>query len=154
MGGFFGESESPKSKQDSKAKASSVPIYLSRPVNSLDATMYANYRNQLKEDTCAYSSCQKSPPRLLTCSRCKCSAYCDVDCQRNEWPVHKKVCKQHKQILEFMLQDAARTDATGKFILATRLALDREGDPRMSRKRWNSTKRPWNPILRLLVAIL
>lgn len=83
------------------------------------------YWNQLKQECC--SACQKMPPpRLFSCSRCHCSLYCGVDCQRSDWPAHKKICKRQKKALEFILKDItahSNVTSTDKFILACRLAL-------------------------------
>eukprot|EP00483_Globobulimina_turgida_P007746 UN07761 len=41
------------------------------------------------------SSCSKCGKTDATqiCSRCKCTYYCNVDCQRNDWNIHKQICK-------------------------------------------------------------
>eukprot|EP01034_Spumella_vulgaris_P024662 gene24662-31031_t len=42
--------------------------------------------------TCGYCG-KSSAERLMLCSRCKCVAYCDKECQTAAWKGHKKVCK-------------------------------------------------------------
>jgi hypothetical protein len=37
-------------------------------------------------------ACGKSDSKLVTCSRCKVSRYCDQRCQRKAWPAHKLRC--------------------------------------------------------------
>lgn len=37
-------------------------------------------------------NCSKINNDLLRCSRCKIVYYCDQECQRANWPEHKKVC--------------------------------------------------------------
>ncbi|KAI1481710.1 hypothetical protein F4774DRAFT_407591 [Daldinia eschscholtzii] len=34
----------------------------------------------------------------LRCSRCKMARYCDANCQRAEWPLHKKVCQPREGV--------------------------------------------------------
>ncbi len=46
----------------------------------------------------ACSHCGKLPPEgrsqpFQRCGRCKLAVYCQVDCQRANWPSHKKYCK-------------------------------------------------------------
>ena len=36
--------------------------------------------------------CLSSVKSLLTCSRCQSAHYCNSDCQRQHWPIHKKNC--------------------------------------------------------------
>lgn len=37
--------------------------------------------------------CKKRKEKLLFCNRCKRIKYCGRDCQRDDWPIHKKMCK-------------------------------------------------------------
>jgi len=38
-------------------------------------------------------TCGKEFDKIKTCSVCKSSTYCSRDCQKKNWPKHKKVCK-------------------------------------------------------------
>lgn len=40
---------------------------------------------------CAF--CEKEPPKPMTCGRCQLVRYCDPDCQKAHWKIHKLVCK-------------------------------------------------------------
>ncbi|XP_052083857.1 uncharacterized protein LOC127721212 isoform X1 [Mytilus californianus] len=39
----------------------------------------------------------KSDIKLKKCSRCKVSTYCDKQCQRKNWKIHKKTCKMARK---------------------------------------------------------
>jgi hypothetical protein len=39
------------------------------------------------------SFCGREGQDLLRCSKCKKVTYCNIDCQRGDWKVHKKTCK-------------------------------------------------------------
>ena len=44
-------------------------------------------------DSC--SNCNSAEAaKLKPCSACHTVAYCDVNCQKEDWPSHKKVCKK------------------------------------------------------------
>eukprot|EP00123_Amoebidium_parasiticum_P006954 comp17773_c0_seq1/m.17808 comp17773_c0_seq1/g.17808 ORF comp17773_c0_seq1/g.17808 comp17773_c0_seq1/m.17808 type:complete len:134 (-) comp17773_c0_seq1:583-984(-) len=40
--------------------------------------------------------------RLQVCSRCRTARYCNVDCQKSHWKVHKKVCTEDNTALKKM----------------------------------------------------
>ena len=40
------------------------------------------------------ANCFKELERLLRCSKCLTSAYCDRVCQQKHWPMHKNVCRK------------------------------------------------------------
>ncbi|TCD65878.1 hypothetical protein EIP91_002038 [Steccherinum ochraceum] len=43
--------------------------------------------------TCLYCKNDSSEQQMSRCSRCRLSRYCGTQCQRADWPRHKKVCK-------------------------------------------------------------
>lgn len=42
---------------------------------------------------CGNETCEKSYKTLLKCSRCRLQTYCNIECQKADWPHHKKICK-------------------------------------------------------------
>lgn len=40
------------------------------------------------------STCSKANEELLKCTRCKKAYYCNVDCQKTDWPKHKLTCSK------------------------------------------------------------
>ena len=63
-----------------------VPFVDSIGANMLDAAPEGN-------DGCA--NCHgPGEPKLLVCARCKNVRYCSVSCQKADWKVHKKSCKE------------------------------------------------------------
>ena len=49
----------------------------------------------IREVECVF--CQLRSDKLLKCGACECVNYCDRICQKNDWPEHKKWCKELKQ---------------------------------------------------------
>lgn len=57
--------------------------------------MSAQVPDHAGPDRPACAACGKVLPQsLLWCSRCESAWYCDAGCQKKDWPVHKKVCKE------------------------------------------------------------
>lgn len=51
------------------------------------------YRDALAEH-CGYFNTKATAFKALkACARCKKAHYCDAECQKKAWPMHKKVCK-------------------------------------------------------------
>jgi hypothetical protein len=48
-----------------------------------------------KMGQCTFEGCGEMKPivRLSACAGCQVATYCCVDCQRNDWPDHGKVCQ-------------------------------------------------------------
>jgi MYND finger len=40
------------------------------------------------------------PPKVMKCSRCLCAEYCSVECQKKDYPKHKKDCKELMKVLD------------------------------------------------------
>eukprot|EP00539_Tryblionella_compressa_P009458 CAMPEP_0178783456 /NCGR_PEP_ID=MMETSP0745-20121128/3697_1 /TAXON_ID=913974 /ORGANISM="Nitzschia punctata, Strain CCMP561" /LENGTH=198 /DNA_ID=CAMNT_0020440973 /DNA_START=9 /DNA_END=605 /DNA_ORIENTATION=- len=52
-------------------------------------------RQELKSAQRTCSNCGKSEGVTLSCcSRCKSVYFCSKECQREQWPIHKKVCNE------------------------------------------------------------
>ena len=70
------------------------------------------YPNVAERAPCAFCGSIATPTeksRAQSCSACKFRQYCNVDCQRKHWPVHKKQCKRLAQ--EFaQLKEFTSTD--------------------------------------------
>lgn len=49
----------------------------------------------LHEYICSY--CKENISKLLACARCKKVYYCDIDCQKSAWKVHKTECLSPKK---------------------------------------------------------
>ena len=56
-------------------------------------------------NVCCADCGEEGGPSLKTCKSCMLVKYCNADCQRNHWPIHKKECKQ--RAAEFQLRDEA-----------------------------------------------
>ncbi|WIA38952.1 hypothetical protein OEZ86_005104 [Tetradesmus obliquus] len=55
-----------------------------------------------------------SKERASKCTACGQAAYCSKDCQRQDWPSHKALCKQLRQQRQRQQQEAAADEATDK----------------------------------------
>jgi ankyrin repeat protein len=70
-----------------------------QPTTTISTSTTSNNSNNLNDDiqlfnTCSY--CNKAPEtgkRLFLCKGCYCVAYCNSDCAKGDWPLHKKMCK-------------------------------------------------------------
>lgn len=59
-----------------------------------DRAEIVNYLYAKQKNMFACGHCGKAgQDKLPTCSQCKLVRYCDRDCQKDAWPVHKKLCK-------------------------------------------------------------
>ncbi|KZP10743.1 hypothetical protein FIBSPDRAFT_937856 [Athelia psychrophila] len=73
----------------------------------------------------AHKQCQNcyknaNPPQftLKSCQNCSIAHYCNRDCQRADWPNHKKVCKRRAEIRELIRASSAEAalDSTGQIL--------------------------------------
>lgn len=62
---------------------------------------------------CGNPSCDKIYKTLLKCTRCRLQVYCGIDCQKADWPNHKKICKLKAEDLK------KKTEPTNSFIEKT-----------------------------------
>ncbi|PPQ95396.1 hypothetical protein CVT26_008242 [Gymnopilus dilepis] len=67
-------------------------VDLPLPQMSIDKTGAATLESSVAFATNACSSCGKRDLKLLRCGLCKTTFYCNAECQKADWPVHKKVC--------------------------------------------------------------
>eukprot|EP00457_Paulinella_chromatophora_P006180 gb/GEZN01006198.1/.p1 GENE.gb/GEZN01006198.1/~~gb/GEZN01006198.1/.p1 ORF type:complete len:541 (-),score=74.52 gb/GEZN01006198.1/:43-1665(-) len=67
---------------------------------------------ELKEyRTCTF--CFKKAVGLKLCSCCQCVAYCDAKCQKYDWSVHKKKCKQYRALWDKPQEESDSTSSSG-----------------------------------------
>ena len=59
-------------------------------VSSQEIPLNENQVNQASLKFCGF--CEKENPKALTCSRCKLMCYCNAECQKTHWKVHKLIC--------------------------------------------------------------
>ncbi|RDI79478.1 Ribosome biogenesis protein [Venturia inaequalis] len=52
----------------------------------------AAFTDRTGADVPKCNTCGLAGNQLLTCSKCNVRRYCDQECQRNEWKLHKKTC--------------------------------------------------------------
>ena len=68
-------------------------------LNKLSAEAAVEHSSSLLKDCedsdIGYALCQKrgSQTELRRCAGCKSFSYCSKDCQRSDWPSHKRLCK-------------------------------------------------------------
>ncbi|XP_038557424.1 histone-lysine N-methyltransferase SMYD3 [Micropterus salmoides] len=71
--------------------------------------------NKLARDVCHH--CFTRRGTLLRCSQCKMARYCNVTCQRQAWPGHKRECKCLQRLLPRIPTDSVRLAAKLIFAL-------------------------------------
>ena len=60
---------------------------------------YTNLEEKFKEGPFCSSCGEDSHGRkLLACSACKMAQYCNRDCQKADWPIHKRTCTYQQQL--------------------------------------------------------
>lgn len=71
-----------------------------------------------KMGQCTFEGCGEMKPmvRLSACAGCQVATYCCVDCQRNDWPDHGKVCQtlanQKKEDLSEREEESTSNDVS------------------------------------------
>jgi hypothetical protein len=65
----------------------------------------------VKPDDINFSLCAAcgSPHHLQLCGRCKATRYCSRTCQREDWKLHKKTCKEDGAFYDAYLQEKEGT---------------------------------------------
>ena len=54
--------------------------------------------NEIRGISC--QTCKSTSSKLLKCKACKKVYYCDIDCQRKDWPTHQTTCVRGKVVLQ------------------------------------------------------
>ncbi|XP_018051655.1 PREDICTED: histone-lysine N-methyltransferase SMYD3 isoform X1 [Atta colombica] len=80
------------------------------PVNKGTTILYGKpfayvVRSVVRDERCDH--CLRSG-KLLKCSSCQYVYYCDRNCQKESWPIHKTECTRLKKVSPKVLPDAAR----------------------------------------------
>ena len=58
-----------------------------------------SFQPTIRLQRCGYAPCNSLPPNgrtLSYCKRCKSIAYCNKECQTNDWPRHKPECIDYR----------------------------------------------------------
>ncbi|KAK0054476.1 hypothetical protein Bpfe_016052, partial [Biomphalaria pfeifferi] len=84
--------------QEDEANHSTPAEEVSGPVSGMELVPYKkdpngendDYEDTMKWEKCFY--CKKESYRMLKCSRCRAGRYCDKECQKKDFPQHKKQC--------------------------------------------------------------
>ena len=61
------------------------------------------------------SACGAVVDNMMKCSGCHTEHYCDRQCQKVDWPVHKKTCKVKKEIFLRNLKEDRERDLISSF---------------------------------------
>ncbi|KAJ7479639.1 hypothetical protein FB451DRAFT_1448735 [Mycena latifolia] len=71
-----------------------APSILRPAPSNLGTTILPQSAEALFETTMVCGACGVAHRRknVKTCAKCKTVAYCNVNCQRSDWPQHKKIC--------------------------------------------------------------
>lgn len=56
--------------------------------------MHTNNKPMEKIHLCSF--CKKRLEKLARCSACRVACYCNQECQKRDWPNHKKICHSLK----------------------------------------------------------
>ena len=55
------------------------------------------FLDSLRTDDAQCDACGKGSMTLLRCKKCKLARYCNADCQKKHWRLHKKECQEPKK---------------------------------------------------------
>ena len=61
---------------------------------------------------CAHDSCKELGSLGKRCGKCFVVCYCYVECQRDDWPAHKKQCKLNRAVELKEQTEEVRSEAT------------------------------------------
>lgn len=66
------------------------------PINCshCSATQTMDMSDRLKHTPCSHCATLRPTRELKKCGGCGTSSYCGSDCQRAEWPVHRRLCRR------------------------------------------------------------
>lgn len=64
---------------------------LSKDIRDIEFYHLTEHRRKFISKNCW--GCGKYNNKIMKCSKCGQSRYCDIQCQRRDWDVHKKICK-------------------------------------------------------------
>ena len=78
------------------AKCKGSPITLDQMEDSILRSLHgANYKKRDQNKCC--SLCGNCSENLMRCSRCRSAQYCNRECQKTHWSIHKTECHPHGQ---------------------------------------------------------
>ncbi|KZV91505.1 hypothetical protein EXIGLDRAFT_837077 [Exidia glandulosa HHB12029] len=83
----------------------------SRPAAKIRAAARVDANGEAQFQRCGSASCKRVedfPGQLRGCAGCKQARYCDANCQKAAWKVHKKVCKSVSDMTDHLLPSHSR----------------------------------------------
>lgn len=69
--------------------------------------------SELKKVYRVCTTCQKAEKKMFRCTQCAITYYCSAQCQRQQWPVHKKQCAKMKQCEEYLRKEVNKENVNG-----------------------------------------